>query len=154
MNRREATGLLLLAALVLAGRLIRTQLLLGPDGAWRDPLWLEQALPPLPEEPPPPPRLAGPLDPNTAPPESLVLLPGIGPALAGRIVEARNQGVQFATSEDLRQVRGIGPVLAGRLADRLVFPPVPAAAADCTSAGAGAASTPADSISSCNALRR
>jgi hypothetical protein len=45
---------------------------------------------------------------STAPPESLVLLPGIGPVLAARICDARGGKRLFTTWDDLLQVRGIG----------------------------------------------
>ncbi len=49
-----------------------------------------------------------PLDVNAASEEDLRRLPGVGPTLARRIVEAR--GVQpFRTPDDLRRVKGIGP---------------------------------------------
>jgi hypothetical protein len=50
------------------------------------------------------------LDPNTAPPQVLSVLPHIGPALARRIVEARVER-PFTSLDDLRdRVRGLGPV--------------------------------------------
>ena len=49
----------------------------------------------------------GRIDVNTAGESDLVRLPGIGPALAGRIVAARDVK-RFQTLEDLRKVRGIG----------------------------------------------
>ncbi len=134
MSRREALALLLVALLILSGRVVRTRLLLGPDGAWRDPQWLADRLP----EPPPPPApaarpapatLHGPVDPNTCPRDSLLLLPGVGPALADRLLAARAAGVQFASPADLRAVKGIGPKLSARLAPWLRFgPPGPSAA--------------------------
>lgn len=45
------------------------------------------------------------LDVNAASAEDLELLPRVGPAIAGRILEAR----PFASVEDLQRVRGIGP---------------------------------------------
>lgn len=45
---------------------------------------------------------------NTATAEELEALPGIGPALAGRIVEHRETAGIFRDLQDLRQVRGIG----------------------------------------------
>lgn len=54
------------------------------------------------------------LDPNTAPADSLELLPGIGPALADRIVAYR-QHQRFETEIDITNVKGIGPRLYERL---------------------------------------
>jgi competence protein ComEA len=45
---------------------------------------------------------------STAPPESLALLPGIGPVLADRISDARSGKRLFVTWEDLQRVKGIG----------------------------------------------
>ncbi len=66
---------------------------------------------------------AGPVtvDPNTATAEALDALPGIGPALARRIVEARARGVRFRTVDDLARVRGIGPRTVDRLAPYVVI---------------------------------
>ncbi len=127
MTRREAAALLVAAALILAGRGLRHWLLVGPDGAWRDPEWLATALPPLESESPDPEParavLMGPLAVNTCPAESLVALPGVGPVLAGRIATAREQGVRFANLDDLQQIKGIGPRLAAKLAPWVVFGP-------------------------------
>lgn len=128
MTRRELLGCLVLIALVLVGRGVRHALLVDPAGGWRDPGWLEAYLPALPpEQPPEPPPAkrssppARPLDPNTSPVDSLILLPGIGPALAERIVAARAEGVHFARARDLQAVRGIGPRLVERLTPYLYF---------------------------------
>lgn len=63
-----------------------------------------------------------PLDPNRAPPDSLQLLPGVGPVMAGRIVAAREQGTVFRKPEDLLAIKGIGPATLARLAPFLRFP--------------------------------
>jgi competence protein ComEA len=55
-----------------------------------------------------------PVDVNRATPEELVRLPGVGPALAARIVEARRVR-PFTTLADLTRVRGIGPKTVIRL---------------------------------------
>ena len=55
------------------------------------------------------PRLPLPLDLNTASARELQALPGIGPALAERIVTDREARGLFRTPEDLRRVPGIGP---------------------------------------------
>ncbi|HEX2836625.1 MAG TPA: helix-hairpin-helix domain-containing protein [Phycisphaerales bacterium] len=57
---------------------------------------------------------------NTAPKAELELLPGVGPALADRIIEARAKK-KFATLDDLDQVRGIGPKLLEKMKGRIVF---------------------------------
>ena len=54
------------------------------------------------------------LDPNTAPADSLELLPGIGPVLADRIVEYR-QRKRFERGVDITEVKGIGPKMYERL---------------------------------------
>ncbi|WP_299024061.1 helix-hairpin-helix domain-containing protein [uncultured Thermanaerothrix sp.] len=60
------------------------------------------------------------VDLNRDPPEVLEQLPGVGPALARRIVEAR----PFTTPEDLVRVSGIGPVLLERLRPYLTVSPL------------------------------
>jgi competence protein ComEA len=63
------------------------------------------------------------VDANSAPPAVLGALPGIGPVLAGRIVEAR-EAQPFRTLGDLdRRVKGIGPVKASGLKPFLRFGP-------------------------------
>ena len=50
---------------------------------------------------------AAPIDLNRATADELTRLPGIGPALAARIIEARD-AAPFTSVEDLRRVRGVG----------------------------------------------
>ena len=45
---------------------------------------------------------------NTASEEQLMLLPRVGPSVAGRIVEFRDQNGRFKKAEDLLLVSGIG----------------------------------------------
>jgi predicted flap endonuclease-1-like 5' DNA nuclease len=54
---------------------------------------------------------SGPVDLNTATQSELESIPGVGPALAGRIIGAR----PFRRVEDLRRVRGIGRQSYGRI---------------------------------------
>lgn len=56
-----------------------------------------------------------PLDVNTATAAELEQLPGIGPALAGRIVAHRETHGPFAATADLEQVQGIGPAKLAEL---------------------------------------
>jgi competence ComEA-like helix-hairpin-helix protein len=58
---------------------------------------------------------AAPLDVNRASVLDLTRLPGIGPALATRIVTARERDGPFTTVEDLRRVRGLGRATLDRL---------------------------------------
>lgn len=46
---------------------------------------------------------------STAPADSLDLLPGVGPVLAARIIEARAARGPFTSWNDVLAVRGIGP---------------------------------------------
>ena len=99
-----ARGLLLLLATVLALAL-----------AWIAPTG--------PGEPLELPTLA--VDPNTAPAPVLMALPTLGPALAGRIVEAREEA-PFRSIDDFdRRVKGIGPARVAALRPFLRFEPSP-----------------------------
>lgn len=51
---------------------------------------------------------AGPVNVNTADMHALLTLPGVGPAIAGRIVESRSTAGPFRAVDDLRRVKGIG----------------------------------------------
>lgn len=59
---------------------------------------------------------------NTASAKELESLPGIGPALAQRIVAERVRGGPFRRLEDLRRVKGIGPKTVARLKGRIRLP--------------------------------
>ncbi len=52
------------------------------------------------------------IDLDSADEETLALLPGIGPALAERIVEDRNRLGAFGGLAGLQRVRGIGPAIS------------------------------------------
>ena len=65
---------------------------------------------PLPAAPPDP----GPIDVNRADLELLQKLPGVGPALAERILVARREQ-PFTSLEDLARVKGIGPATVERI---------------------------------------
>ncbi|MBK6732801.1 MAG: helix-hairpin-helix domain-containing protein [bacterium] len=167
LGRRQALGLLLALLVLAGGRLVRQKLLVGPDGAWRNELWLDAVLEPdaaggeatdseagppgsaksgsamepgaapapeaaavaLPEgdhphRAPAPRRKDGPAAPlaiNTCSVDSLQMLPGVGPVMAGRIDAARRQGVVFQKPADLLGIKGIGPATVSRLAPFLDF---------------------------------
>jgi competence ComEA-like helix-hairpin-helix protein len=59
-----------------------------------------------------------PVDLNTADEATLQTLPGVGPALARRILEARKER-PFRSVDDLTRVRGIGPATLRRLRGRV-----------------------------------
>ena len=63
----------------------------------------------------PKPLPPGLLDINRADAAALQGLPGIGPALAGRIVAYREARGQFRRAEELREVPGLGPRRYARL---------------------------------------
>jgi competence protein ComEA len=63
------------------------------------------------------------VDANTVPSEVLGALPGLGPALSGRIIEAR-EVTPFRTLDDLdRRVKGIGPAKVSAIRPFLRFDP-------------------------------
>jgi DNA uptake protein ComE-like DNA-binding protein len=57
----------------------------------------------------------GRLDLNLADSTELVMLPGVGPALAGRILAVRAEKHRFALTRDLLEVRGIGEKTLAKL---------------------------------------
>lgn len=74
-------------------------------------------------EPPPPVRIepsVGPLDINRASFEEIDRLPGIGPAVAGRIVARRDSLGRYRRIEELDSVKGIGPALLEKIRPLIV----------------------------------
>jgi len=64
---------------------------------------------------------AGPVDVNAASAEELDSLPGIGPALAKRIIDYRQEHGPFAKVDDLLAVKGVGPKMLAKIRDRLTI---------------------------------
>jgi comEA protein len=67
----------------------------------------------------PPAAQDAPVEVNRASADELATLPGIGPALARRIVEWRGANGPFRTVDDLERVPGIGPATVERLRPRV-----------------------------------
>ena len=63
-----------------------------------------------------------PIDPNTSAREVLMRLPGIGEAIANRIIAERENG-RFENANDLLRVDGIKEKTLEKFKERLVFPP-------------------------------
>jgi len=70
----------------------------------------------------PQPALVGPVDLNTADQKTLEALPGIGPAMAKRIVEAR----PFQNMDDLSRVKGLSKAKVAALKDKVTISPTKA----------------------------
>jgi competence ComEA-like helix-hairpin-helix protein len=88
--------------------------------AWRDHLRLQTSTTPAALAPPAwpmtQPALAGrPVSLSSATAAELETLPGVGPAIAARIIAWRDSAGGFRTLEDLMKVRGIGPASFARL---------------------------------------
>jgi competence protein ComEA len=60
------------------------------------------------------------IDVNSAPAVELEKLPGVGPALAKRIVDFREKNGPFGSVNDLLKVQGIGEKSLARFRDRVV----------------------------------
>ena len=67
------------------------------------------------------PETALPVNINTATAEELDVLPGIGPALAGRIIAYREEHGPFTAVEQLLEVSGIGEAVLDGLRDQIVL---------------------------------
>ena len=63
-------------------------------------------------------RIDARIDINSAGVDELVLLPGVGPAIAERIVDYRERYGPYSTVEELAAVRGIGPKTLSRIRDK------------------------------------
>ena len=85
------------------------------DEPHRSPAPPPDPAPPAARSPAPAPETLGRLNLNQADATALATLPGIGPALAERIVTYRQENGPFATLNDLTRVRGVGPALVKRL---------------------------------------
>jgi DNA uptake protein ComE-like DNA-binding protein len=65
------------------------------------------------------------IDPNTATVAELLLLPGVGPAIAAKIIDFRDKSAikpAFSRLQDLDAVHGVGTVRLERWRDMLRFP--------------------------------
>lgn len=62
-----------------------------------------------------------PINVNSADPELLDELPGIGPSRAEAIIEERDANGDFENADDLTRVSGIGPATVDRMRDQVAF---------------------------------
>ena len=106
LTRQEKQVLLFVGAVILAGLAISYLQKINP----RSKVILPQS---------PSPIIDKKVNPNKASREELILLPEIGPVLAGNIIEYRNSNGGFKGLEELRKVKGIGPKKLERLKDYL-----------------------------------
>lgn len=58
---------------------------------------------------------------NTATPQELQMLPGIGPILAARIVQNREEYGEFKTKADLQRIHGIGKKTLEKLSALIII---------------------------------
>lgn len=58
---------------------------------------------------------------NTATVDELVMLPGVGEAIAERIINYREENGPFASLADLDEISGIGPAMLEEIAEKVSF---------------------------------
>ena len=58
---------------------------------------------------------------NTADEKELDKLPGIGPAMAKRIIEYRTENGAFQSPEEIKRVKGIGDAKYEKMKDKIVL---------------------------------
>lgn len=127
-------GLLLALSLLAAGRIVRQRLLVGPDGAWRQDLWLDAQLEAAPADDPAAPHQAPAAPPagDAMDPALAGSRPGSGPGQAAAAAPAAAKAAKprpaaggkrppspldpnTASLDSLQMLPGVGPVLAARI---------------------------------------
>ncbi len=63
------------------------------------------------------------IDVNTAATEQLTEIKGIGPVIAQRIVDYRQENGRFTSKEQLQEIKGIGPGTLSKIEDQITLAP-------------------------------
>lgn len=63
------------------------------------------------------------IDVNTAAVEQLTEIKGIGPVIAQRIVDYRQENGRFTSKEQLQEIKGIGPSTLAKIEERITLAP-------------------------------
>lgn len=119
-NRNEQLVLLLLSVALLAG-IVVSYLDRTNSDAVQD-FDVKKSAVPVPDiQEAPHPKPLSPININTGTVKDFEKLPGIGPQIAQRIVDYRNQAGNFTQLKDLTKVSGIGPKTLERLRPQLTL---------------------------------
>lgn len=65
-------------------------------------------------------KLEGKININTANESQIALLPGIGPKLAGEVINYRTDNGNFKTAEDIKKVKGVGAKKFEKMRDYII----------------------------------
>ncbi len=120
-TRRQLLVLLLLLGAAGLGLAVGRWRQAYPDLVERVEQFDRQPAPPAPPPARPPKLFDATIDVNRASAVELMRLPGVGPRLAQRIVEARETGGPFAAFNDLHRVRGLSRAKIEQLQPRVRF---------------------------------
>jgi competence protein ComEA len=66
-------------------------------------------------------KLEGKVNINTATESQIALLPGIGPKIAGKVINYRADNGNFKTAEDIKKVKGVGNKKFEKMRDYIII---------------------------------